>query len=247
MQKMSHAPTAWVRFLHRGDFSRTLDTQHRMPKEQATYLCQNQNMTGHPLSVVLESARWGGTYGVMWEMNVREMTSFIETWMRQNPNHYSSLFLEPEVRELYPEMRLPRISNTDCPRYSHHQKRVEDNRGRIRCAAVEKLIATEEVVSIRTDNFALLPRIRYELGKDHERKVEISDPCYAVIAEPERVVLPLERILYRVGEEKTPSLAVGRGVDTHNFHCNFDGHALAAYVQKWAEQSSNPPLFELDR
>ena len=107
---------------------------NRTVKGQAKYLMKPDNMHGKYLGACLDSCRWGGQTTVMWEMNIKEMISFIQAWFEQNKKIFKHLFHERKIKDLYKRFDLPHIHDETCRRDNKHTETIKDLAGRLRCA-----------------------------------------------------------------------------------------------------------------
>lgn len=125
-------PYAFIRiFNHQKAF---MDSQGRMPKQQAEYLMQPNNMAGKFLGECLDSCRWGSQMSVLYEMGPREMIDFIQNWMKQNEGLFQHRWHERPIGELYERFELPFIRHLTCPTNENHSNTILDYAGRVRCA-----------------------------------------------------------------------------------------------------------------
>lgn len=102
-----------------------LSTNNRLPKNQAEYLLQGNNMHGLVLGQALDSCRWGSMQTCMWEMDVRGMISFIQIWMEQNKNLRKKItdgLHERKLEKLYTKFELPHL---DKKCVEEHKKKLE--------------------------------------------------------------------------------------------------------------------------
>lgn len=126
-------PYAFIRVFE--DKDPTLDKSDRNPKQQTRFLLKNGNMKGQYLGACLDSCRWGSTMTVMYEMDVNEMISFIQNWMKQNKDNFRGLYHEKKIEELYKKFELPHIHHEKCPRDENHRGILRDLDGKLRCSA----------------------------------------------------------------------------------------------------------------
>src|SRR3989344_4215659 len=124
-------PYAFVKAL-RGKPSR-LDKSSRVPKEQANYLLKKNHMQGHYLGDCLDSSRWGSMTTVMYEMSIKKLIFFIQSWTRQNQGNFQNLWHEKKINELYTKFELPYMHKESCLG-ENHEETILDLKGRLRCA-----------------------------------------------------------------------------------------------------------------
>jgi len=195
-----------------------IDTESRTVKAQTYHLLAG-HMTGQYLGACLNSCRWGGETTIQYELGVKELVQFIDSWIKQNPENFQELWCldRGEI------VQLPYVHHDRCPeekKYNSfgkriHEHTIKDYGGRLRCAEFHYHYDNEEI------------------KKDKPKP--IVHQCYAIISE-RGTVLPLETIIKRLNLESflEPILMMP--------HCNnktifpFDGHTLALYVQAWYNQ-----------
>lgn len=161
---------------------KSLDTQNRVPKEQAKYLLDN-HMQNVYLGLALDSCRWGSPVTVLWDMDVRGMISFIQNWMQQNEGHVKELLHERKLEEIYTKFELPYLDK-EC---EGHKRKLEIN-GRVYCGEYEvkemnlkEIIFSEDpYVQIKLkDFFHKNPTLFTLLKRTHEEYVsyECDSSC----------------------------------------------------------------------
>lgn len=114
-----------------------LERSERTVREQTDFFL-NGNMEGKPLSICLDSSRWGGLTTVMYEMSVVDLVSFVENWMQQNKKDFQNLFLEKEDLKYYKNTKLPYVHHKTCPAGEKHTGMIKDLNGAIRCSHVKE-------------------------------------------------------------------------------------------------------------
>lgn len=205
--------------------SSQLERGNRLPKEQMDYLVDKKHMAGLYLGACLDSCRWGAATTVMWETDVRGLMAFIAEWRRQN-NDNPDLYHERAIGELYTKFSLPYINHEICPVDKEHVGRIEDVKGRVRCAQTssrffrpsfieERVGGFNEFAQMREFSFSqhepfdpMLERDNNEERIDNylelkkvwdceEQSVEVRDVCYAIL-DDSKVILPFETILQRM-------------------------------------------------
>ena len=125
-------PYAFIKVLS-GEGNPFLDSDGKSAKQQAEYLMTSPNMRGLHLGACLDSPRWGGRTTIMYEMSVRGLISFIQSWAIQNPYGIPDLVHERGIDELFTRFELPYINHKTCPRDEKHRGTLMDMGGRIRC------------------------------------------------------------------------------------------------------------------
>lgn len=99
-------------------------------KRRAEYLLVDDHMKGLYLGPCLDSCRWGSYTTVMYEMTIRELITFILSWMKQNKENYQNLF----HKNLHTHSELPYTDHAVCPSDKNHQDTIQDQQGKLRCA-----------------------------------------------------------------------------------------------------------------
>lgn len=114
-----------------------MEKSGRTIREQTDFLLDG-NMEDKPLSVCLDSSRWGGQTTVLYEMSVVDLVSFVENWMRQNGKDFQNLFLEKDDIKYYRNTKLPYVHHKTCPADEKHIGMIRDFNGAIRCAHIKE-------------------------------------------------------------------------------------------------------------
>ncbi len=114
-----------------------LESSGRTIRQQTDFLLDG-NMKGKPLSICLDSSRWGGQTTVLYEMSVADIVSFVENWMRQNGEDFQNLFLEKEDLKYYRNTKFPYVHHKTCPAGNMHTGMIKDLNGVIRCAHIKE-------------------------------------------------------------------------------------------------------------
>lgn len=139
-----------------------LERSERTVREQTDFLLDG-NMEGKPLSICLDSSRWGGQTTVLYEMSVVDLVSFVENWMRQNGENSRNLFLEKEDLKYYRNTKLPYVHHKTCPSGEKHTGMIKDLNGAIRCAHTKEEKMKPNFVNYfdSTDIYSQMRRRKY--------------------------------------------------------------------------------------
>ena len=106
----------------------SVDRYGRLPKEQTAFLLESDHMKGKYLGACLESCRWGSPTTVLYEMDITDMVHFVQVWLKQNNENFSSLF-----HYFNDKVELPYINFEVCPKNEDHKYTVFDVAGMLRC------------------------------------------------------------------------------------------------------------------
>jgi hypothetical protein len=258
---------------------------NREKKEK--FLQEKESMKGQYLGACLDYVRVGAMNACFWNVNdggVKGLVSFIDEWINLNKDN-----LIWHEEELPDDIKLPRIDREGCL-VDGHKSRIKDLAGRVRCGHISKKAIKPSFSSEYrffdsdgtkradySEDKPFEPDEKYgekklekfdrEIEKfNREGAVEVIDPCYSIISESEKMVMPLEKILRRLrvgittgrsyckdyecsfGEEVNEgviSICIGHDGEENFVGFPFDGWFLAYFVQRWHEQSGNgsAPLY----
>ncbi len=226
-----------------------LDSSGRMPKEQARFLKHTGNMREKYLGACLDSCRWGSITTIMYDMNIKEMVSFIQNWINQNPKNFQSLWHEHAIEDLYTKFELPFINHKTCPKNKEHTRTIKDLGGKLRCA---HKVEINSVPKKQDFCYTILSDIETILSLETIlRRLNLNPEFQTVYCGGYPYSIEPCKKLHKLNAEERERYSLfhrcmGHTELTNQIEFPFDGWTLAFYAKKWYEQLPNgqAPLFE---
>ena len=197
-----------------------------------------EDLSGSSLNEKLEGL-FRTSYSFLGELDPKDLVRVIGKWRKENPQ--GSYFDDARVGDLYATVELPRIKDERaCPR--GHSIKIYDQAERTRCGQTDLQIGWEgETVEMMYDEEADMKKRIYlpDMLNPSYKQVNVMDVCYAILQEPLSAPISLYAVIRRVAKEQEKAL------ENHSVPIYLArGSLVTAYVAKWAQQSSNPSLFD---
>ena len=223
-----------------------LEKSGTLPSERAKFLMTDDNMKGKYLGACLENSRWGSQTTVMYEMDIKGLIGFIQHWMQQNPENFTMLWQKKEREEMNQALELPYTQHETCPTNESHKRVVTDLAGRVRCAyKSEQKGLTSACHAIISDKGRILPL--ETIIKRLNLRPETETIYCSYKSFPDEACNRRDDLSPQEKETYDLTGHCQGHIQPHDkVEFPFDGWDLAAYAQKWYQQSPNgkSPLFE---